>query len=268
MNQAGHPRVDILCPNDFRLQPPLVRPTYRMDRVFLHGDAFITLLGPTEEFNQAENGPNTIFNELLAGAPPGKIPLRRRRLYPFDKHSGRRTPYFTAMYGEQYDFSKLGSISDADTPDSVRSAETLLLSAAQGEASPYYKDSFNQASVECYFDDMLMPWHTDGDKELGSTIAMLSLGSKAELRVRLKQHIYQNSNLAKVITGSYNWRNLKEVKRLVQAGLDLDGAWNQQPYYVGPATPPEVVLPMIHESSVIFQGKPFSKYFEVGFHET
>lgn len=262
LSQNGHPRVDIVCPGDYRIQPPLVRPTYRMDRIFLHGNAFVTLISPTEEFNQADHGPNDVFNQLLAQAPMGQIPLRRRRLYPFDKHSGKRTPYFAAMYGEQYDFSSLASIAQDQTPDSMLNAEALLVNATNAEVGQYYDDKYNQASLECYFDDMLLPWHTDGDKELGSTIAMLSLGSKAEVRIRLKQHVYQNSNLSKVIRGSYNWANLAAVKQLVRSGLSLDEAWSQMPFYSGPADPPEVVLPLIHGSIVIFQGKNFSKYFE------
>ena len=266
VSQTGHPMVKITCPDDYRIQPPLVRPTYRMDRVFLHGNAFVTLISPTEAFNQSDNGPNDVFNQLLSQAPVGQIPLRRRRLYPFDKHSGKRTPYFAAMYGEQYDFSSLASITQEQTPNSVMNAEALLVNAASGEVSRDYKDKFNQASLECYFDDMLMPWHCDGDKELGSTIAMLSLGSKAEVRIRLKQHVYQNSNLSKIITGSYNWRNLAEVRRLVGSGLSVNDAWSRLPYYSGPDTAPEVVLPLNHGSIVIFQGKHFTKYFEVRDH--
>ena len=263
LSPNGHPTIDITCPDDYSIQQPLLRDLYRMDRVFLHGDAFITLISPTEEFNQREHGPNDVFNQLLAQAPVNQIPLRRRRLYPFDKHSGKRTPYFTAMYGEQYDFSSLISIPQNETPDSVSNAGALLVHATNAEVPKDYTDKFNQSSLECYFDGMLMPWHTPGDRELGSTIAMVSLGSKAELRVRLKQHIYENSNLSKVIKGSYNWKNLAEAKKLIQSGVSVDDAYDQMPFYDGPSTPPEVVMPLNHGSIVIFQGKHFSKYFEV-----
>jgi hypothetical protein len=97
---------------------------------------------------------------------------------------------------------------------------------------------------------------------LGSTIATLSLGSKSVLRIRLKRHIYQNSSLLKVITGAYNWRNLQKVKNSVQAGMSVEAAWAQQNPYSGPASAPELVIPLIHGSVVVFQGKQFSKYFE------
>lgn len=263
VSETGHPSVDITCPNDYRTQPPLVRPTYRMDRVFLHGGAYVTLLSPTAAFNQSDNGPNDLFNDFLAQAPRGPILLRRRRLYPFDRDSGKRTPYFAAMYGEQYDFSALKSLTQEETPDSVSAAETLLINATDAEGGRDYKDKFNQASLECYFDDMLMPWHCEGDREIGSTVAMLSLGSKTEVRIRLKQHVFRNSNLSKIIKGSYNWRHLTEVKRLVRSGLHVDDAWAQMPPYSGPDSPPEVILPMSHGSILIFQGKHFNKYFEV-----
>lgn len=266
LSANGHPAINISCPEDYTLQPPLLRPQYRMDRVFLHGDAFITLISPTTEFNQSQHGPDEVFNELLAQAPVGQIPLRRRRLYPYDTHSGKRTPYFTAMYGEQYDFSSLASIPPNETPDSVSNAGALLVNATNAEVTKDYTDKFNQSSLECYFDEMLMPWQTQGDKELGSTIAMVSLGSRAIFRIRLKQHVYQNSNLSKVIKGSYNWKNLAEAKKLIQSGVSVDDAYDQMPFYSGPVTPPEVVMPLIHGSIVIFQGKHFSKYFEVREH--
>ena len=97
VSATGHPSIHIVCPDDYRLQLPIKSDNFKIDKVFLHGDAFITPLSPTIQFNQSENGPNDLFNMLLGQAPTGQLPLRIRRIYPFDKDSGRRAPYFTTM---------------------------------------------------------------------------------------------------------------------------------------------------------------------------
>jgi hypothetical protein len=67
--------------------------------------------------------------------------------------------------GEQYDFSTLQSISHENTPDAMKKCQDVLEQSTQNAISPYYNDKFNQSSLECYFDDVELPWNTNGDKE-------------------------------------------------------------------------------------------------------
>ena len=94
-----------------------------------------------------------------------------------------------------------------------------------------------------------LPWHTDGDDEVGDTVALLWLG------------------------GAHNWEQVLKLDDDVQAGLMTTEEAEADFLYLtehvshphDPCEPQEIVLPLIHGSVVVFTGREFTKYYEVSF---
>ena len=68
-----------------------------------------------------------------------------------------------------------------------------------------------------YMSDMSLPWHTDREDEIGSTISTLSLGGDATMRFRLQSQYYSNEidimGDEDPVTGAIDWKNLTLLKR-------------------------------------------------------
>lgn len=52
-----------------------------------------------------------------------------------------------------------------ETPDVIKKSLEILEQSAQYAIGPHYRETFNQNSLECYFDGMELPWSTNGDRE-------------------------------------------------------------------------------------------------------
>ena len=261
----GHPMISPEWPKaDFAYHGPFFRQHYRVERWILHENSSITLISPTATFNEETNGPNALWDEMLASANLGNLGLRRGII----RQDGLRTSHFFNHFGAEYDTSDVSSTPLDEAPLCVTQSIELLNQAGQAELGHLYEWP-NQVSVNGFWSDMGLAWHTDGEGEIGSTISTLSLGGDATMHIRLQMSYYHNHidmMNADPIMGALDWRNLTDLKRRWEAGEISD-----EEYAINPDTlarmkgklRPEISLPLIHGSIVIMTGKALSKYYEV-----
>lgn len=137
------------------------------------------------ELNAQPNGPDQLFEELQIAKD---LKLQRRLL----GHSTSRTPtgtltrHFSQNFGLPYKFV----VAQDSTP--FKDAPSLICHAMQrqiwaGETVGMDASKpFNEMLVVGYRSEGGMGYHDDGEKELGSTVSTLSLGSEAVMKFRYK----------------------------------------------------------------------------------
>ena len=265
VSYVGHPMIGPVWPrDDFAYHGPVFRQHYRVERWILHENSSITLVSPTAAFNEETNGPSALWDEMLASANLGYLGLRRG----FLRTDGMRTRYFSSHFGVKYDMSDVSSPTLDEAPECVTASMELLNHVGQTELGPLYEFP-NQVSVNGYWSDMGMNWHTEGEDEIGSTISTLSLGGDAVMHIRL-QHSYYHNQIDVVkqdpIMGALDWKSLTELKRRWEAGEIEDEEYRVNPDLLNRIRGrlrPQIDLPLIHGSIVIMTGKALTKYYEV-----
>jgi alkylated DNA repair dioxygenase AlkB len=265
VSYIGHPVIAPEWPkNDFAYHGPFFRQHYRVERWILHENSSVTLISPTSSFNEETNGPNTLWDEMLASANLGNLGLRRGLL----RRDGLRTRHFFNHFGAEYDMSDVPSTPLDEAPQCVAQSVGLLNQVGQAELGQLYEWP-NQVSVNGYWSEMGLTWHADGEDEIGSTISTLSLGGDAIMHIRLQMAYYHNEidmMNEDPITGSLEWRNLTELRRRWEAGEIEDEDYKINPEVLAGAISkmrPQIDLPLIHGSIVIMTGKALTKYYEV-----
>ncbi|KAG9683324.1 hypothetical protein KCU95_g11688, partial [Aureobasidium melanogenum] len=100
---------------------------------------------------------------------------------------------FTLNYGMPYKFIAAGdSLPFTDAPWPVTEAVSRLNWADRITSRDTDKDKekFNELYLVAYLQDQSMNYHDDGEKGLGSTVATLSLGGRAEMGFRPKSFFF------------------------------------------------------------------------------
>ncbi|KAH0095790.1 hypothetical protein KCU66_g16333, partial [Aureobasidium melanogenum] len=100
---------------------------------------------------------------------------------------------FTMNYGMPYKFIAAGdSLPFTDAPWPVTEAVSRLNWADRITSGNAVKDKekFNELYLVAYLQDQSMNYHDDGEKGLGSTVATLSLGGRAEMGFRPKSFFF------------------------------------------------------------------------------
>ncbi|KAG9590168.1 hypothetical protein KCU84_g7186, partial [Aureobasidium melanogenum] len=100
---------------------------------------------------------------------------------------------FTMNYGMPYKFIAAGnSLPFTDAPWPVIEAVSRLNWADRITSGNAIKDKekFNELYLVAYLQDQSMNYHDDGEKGLGSTVATLSLGGRAEMGFRPKSFFF------------------------------------------------------------------------------
>ena len=128
-------------------------------------------------------GPNEMWEDLQTNCHG----LVRREL------SNALMNSFTINYGMPYKFIAAGeSLPFTDAPWPVTEAVSRLNWADRMTSGTAVKDqeNFNELYLVAYLQDQSMSYHDDGEKGLGSTVATLSLGGRAEMNFRPKSPFY------------------------------------------------------------------------------
>jgi alkylated DNA repair dioxygenase AlkB len=267
VSYPGHPPLNPQCPPENLHTLAMARPLYKVDRFALHGGATIVLISPTMAMNSF--GADNIWVNLLDDANAGRIDLQRTLMKPDREELGIRTNYFHATFGEKYDFSERPPLAAVEAPQPVISAiNNVLIPLFKDEVGPD-SEKPNSVQVLGYIGPTTLPWHTDGDEEVGPTTVTLSVGGDAEMRIRLQKKYYDGENFDpdNIIMGARFWKELQQLGTdIEQSAIGANEASDKYDFYLrdhGNDPRPEIVLPLIHGSVVIIQGQEFNGLYEV-----
>jgi hypothetical protein len=191
---------------------------YRINRYTIPGiDGFVAHMVANKTVVSEPGGPDDMFEELQQT----DIGLRRRWLDNSQVKGGMYTSSFLVNYGMPYKFiaatasrpfsaaarpitatrSRLnwaaGHLLSHPSPPSSFSSSP---SASPPTSHPQPPNPFNEVLALSYFEFQKISYHDDGETGLGPTIATLSLGSPATMRIRMKARHYHGVSSA----GVYN----------------------------------------------------------------
>lgn len=262
------PRITPRLPLDYGIQGPFARQLHRMDKITVHGGASVTLLTPSRDFNRYNNT-NEIWANILDDANLGFLDCERTPLRPDFVDLGVLTSFFHRTYGQAYDYSdKPPARWDENVPRGVKAAGQLLRLYTEEELGDLFTSerAENSVQVTAYMNGMKMPWHTDGDTEIGPVMSTLVLGGDAALKIRLqaKYHNWYNPREG-VIRGAHNWESIRRHDLEQRAGIISPELARDRIRELmdNPAERPEIILPLMHGSMFIVHGQEFTKYYEV-----
>ncbi|KAI0975589.1 hypothetical protein F4678DRAFT_456941 [Xylaria arbuscula] len=167
----------------------------------------VTIFRPTESTLERNGGLNDLFHEVQEAARMGDVELQRHPALCRGSHMEELTSHFSCNMGADYKFgvavktssgfetapapvmkalSRLtwgGATAVALTADHV--AKTGL--SVDSFSMPDQFIDFNEQLMLGYFGGSQIGFHDDGEKELGPTVATLSLGSPSVMRFRGKK---------------------------------------------------------------------------------
>ncbi|KAI0487293.1 hypothetical protein F4859DRAFT_525455 [Xylaria cf. heliscus] len=166
----------------------------------------VTIFRPVESTLERNGGLDDLFQEMQKATRQGDVELRRHPAFCRGSHMEELTSHFSCNMGADYKFGVVVETSNGfDTaPDPVMKtlsrltwggATAVALTAdhvAQNKLSvdsdsmPAHFIDFNEQLMLGYFEDSQISFHDDGEKELGPTVATLSLGSPSVMRFRGK----------------------------------------------------------------------------------
>ncbi|KAI1827677.1 hypothetical protein F4861DRAFT_535882 [Xylaria intraflava] len=166
----------------------------------------VTIFHPTENTLERNGGLNELFQDVQVATRVGDVKLERHAAFCRGSHMEELTSHFSCNMGADYKFGVVVETSNGfDTaPAPVMRALSRLtwggatavaLTAQQVLENKMSVDSasmpdqfvdFNEQLMLGYFEKSQISFHDDGEKELGPTVATLSLGSPAIMRFRSK----------------------------------------------------------------------------------
>ncbi|KAI0913754.1 hypothetical protein F4823DRAFT_640314 [Ustulina deusta] len=167
----------------------------------------VTIFRPKESTLQRQGGLNDLFQEMQEATRMGDVELRRHPAFCRGSHMEELTSHFSCNMGADYKFGVVMETSNGfeTAPDPVMKALSRLtwggatavaltadhvakngLSVDSSSMPDNFTD-FNEQLMLGYFGESQISYHDDGEKELGPTVATLSLGSPACMRFRGKK---------------------------------------------------------------------------------
>ncbi|KAI1809903.1 hypothetical protein GGS20DRAFT_595396 [Poronia punctata] len=191
-------------------------PGYATRTFYLHGSPThgdensiiggITVMSPTQQTLERPGGINDLYTELQETTRSGDINLRRHAARCPGSHMEEITSHFSCNMGADYKFGVVVKTSRGfDTaPDAVMKALGRLTWAGKTainlinedvtkesrvvdrESMPDEFIDFNEQLILGYFEDCKIGFHDDGEKELGPTVATMSVGSPSVMKFRRK----------------------------------------------------------------------------------
>lgn len=174
----------------------------------------VTVFRPTKSALEREGGLNDLFNEIQETTRVGDVKLQRHPAFCRGSHMEELTSHFSCNMGADYKFGVVMETSHGfDTaPNPVMKAlgrltwggaTAVALTADHVAANQLSVDGismpdefvdFNEQLMLGYFQGSQISFHDDGEKELGPTVATLSLGSPSVMRFRGKKNAgFQNT---------------------------------------------------------------------------
>ncbi|KAF2139183.1 uncharacterized protein K452DRAFT_290280 [Aplosporella prunicola CBS 121167] len=154
--------------------------------------------------NEEQGGPDDMFTGLQTELEAGKIDLRRRLLSSTTLRGGQLTQHFCLNYGMYYKFVAQTASESFDTaPAAIKNTRSRLnwvaRHALQLAQTPNPSLDFNEELLIGYFEKQAIDYHDDGEAGLGPTIASLSLGWPAPMKLRMKEKHYNGVSKAGVM---------------------------------------------------------------------
>lgn len=159
---------------------------YRINYFTIPGtDGFIAHLIANKTINEEPGGPEDMWTELQTA----DLGLRRRPLQCSTLQGPMLTQHFAVNYGMPYKFIAATASRPFTTATPAITATRSRLNWAARHcvgAAQHDQTEFNELLALGYFERQKIDYHDDGERGLGPTIATLSLGAPAVMKVRLK----------------------------------------------------------------------------------
>lgn len=165
---------------------------YRINYFTIPGvDGFIAHFIANKTINEEPDiGPDAMWTDLQTS----NLDLRRRPLATSTLRGPALTQHFCVNYGMPYKFIAATASRSFDTAaHSITATRSRLNWAARHCVGPetHNKEAeFNELLALGYFEQQRISYHDDGEFGLGPTIATLSIGAPATMKIRLKAKHY------------------------------------------------------------------------------
>ncbi|MCJ1383484.1 hypothetical protein MMC17_006598 [Xylographa soralifera] len=268
---TGHavPRDQMVYPVNMR--PPTFDDGWRIHTYELCPGNTITHFHANESVNKQPGGANDLFKALQKDNCMG---LQR---FPMKMHTGIGevlAQHFALNYGMPYKYIvAVDSKGFNEAPAPVISALKRLEWGAKASVRDGSFLSFNELLAVGYFEEGKMGFHDDGEKELGPTVATLSLGGSAVMSMRMKSRYFTG------LTKGGNYDPLEPVL----PGSFLEGERQALNALWGTATPAQfdqmrkglyssckmprngpvlLTMQLSHGDIVVMHGDEMQKYYE------
>ncbi|MCJ1433561.1 hypothetical protein MMC27_002924 [Xylographa pallens] len=261
-DQAVHPVT---------MQLPVFNGGWRIHTYELCPGNTITHFHANESVNQQSGGANELFKALQKDNCMG---LQR---FPMKMHAGTGevlAQHFSLNYGMPYKYVvAVDSKAFSAAPTPIINALKRLNSAAKAAICDGSFVSFNELLAVGYFEAGKMGFHDDGEKELGPTIATLSLGGSAVMSMRMKSRYFTGLTkggnydpLEPVLPGSFLEEERKSLNaRWPTVTADQFEQWRKALYSSRkmPRNGPVLLtMHLSHGDIVVMHGNEMQKYYE------
>ncbi|OXV11533.1 hypothetical protein Egran_00707, partial [Elaphomyces granulatus] len=246
--------------------------TYLKHTYHIEGVGSVTHFLASRDVLGRPNGPNDLFEQLQTT----DLGLRR---YPLQQSvvAGTLTAHFAVNYGMPYKYVvAVDSKGFDEAPPVIMNALSRLTWATRQVVASAEGAALlpNELLLLGYFEEMAIGYHDDGESSLGPTIATLSLGGKASMKVRLKDQYFRGrSKSNKLVTndpvlvscGKYEQR--KALKDELDNGSITAEEYDQRRTEICRAITRREASPIInmeiqHGDFVVMHGADLQKYFE------
>ncbi|KAH6651887.1 hypothetical protein BKA67DRAFT_693119 [Truncatella angustata] len=209
----------------------------------------VVVLRATKEICDLPNGPN----ELFIGMQTQDLELMRRGSYQTGRKREQLTNHFASNWGAEYEFGvHVDTKGFSDAPKEILTVASQL-SWAQAQVMKLVKKKFLESKIDylkqsmslesedfnevlslAYFANSAIGYHDDGEKQLGPTVASISLGSPSMMRFKPK---LKNSSIG--IKGTEKSTNKKAVVsfRLFHGDICIMHGVDIHKYYLHQVTP-------------------------------
>ncbi|KAI9862185.1 MAG: hypothetical protein M1824_001566 [Vezdaea acicularis] len=226
--------------------------------------------------NERSGGPNDMFKDLQENG----VGLKRFQGATHKLVGGMLSQFYSLNFGMPYKYAvATASKSFHDAPDTImRALHRLSWAGKQAvDLKPTCEifREFNELLILGYMEKDKIAYHDDGEKELGSTIASLSLGSEATMYFRMKPKSFTGFNPSysiykpewPLVTGCHNhaarsdlnarWSELSQAERKVAVeALPRPGKRRRA------AGPVVLQMRLCHGDIMVMHGAGIQKHYE------
>lgn len=246
-----------------------------IQRYTLFPENTITHFIANAHINRKPGGAHQILKELQ------EVDLGLRR-FPLSNCNvkGTLTGHFSANFGMPYKFVvPQESKAFKDAPSVIMNGlNRMTWAGRKAVADDSFKD-FNELLALGYFEKQKIGYHDDGEDDLLGTIATMSIGGDAVMKLRMKDKWYSAKALkintydptAEVIPGMQGWEDRLELNSLY--GQVSEKKFNiakkrffknveEQKYGKSSRSPAFVTLKLKHGDITVMDGRNLQKYFE------
>ncbi|KZF22959.1 hypothetical protein L228DRAFT_283021 [Xylona heveae TC161] len=244
---------------------------YRVQIYTLPGGSTITNFLANTYVNIQAGGPDEMFEKLQSV----EMGLRRFPLASHGLTGEAVTQHFSVNFGMDYKYVvDVDSKSFQEAPQLITDAVNRLTWAGAYVVNDESFMNFNELLAIGYFEGQKISYHDDGESTLGPTIATLSLGGSAVMRIRMKGVYYHLPPRPKYNPSAPVLRGAKAYEERVALNLEHgtieEEEWNKKVdemyecHQKSRATNPPNLLTMTlrHGDIVVMHGAELQKYFE------